>query len=862
MSLDRSRAKGIVKRFLREEEESAWNGIEYLRKKIRVGKKLSFYEELYTGAVIRPFIDVYAGGTNNYSFALLLHLSKHSVQKGEDAARGDWDEDLAFLYCHHIDHRDCLVSHGPSPHVSITLHCIQRIYQRFFADEVTAEDICVRQVLDQLKGVSTYADMWLSLLSGFPKKPDRSLEHLSIPIPSDAGLLLCKVLDGPRLSVNTFVPNERLRSKQKRAKRMLDDCMKPFLDSMLRFKHVRGKLHPDRSRRDLHFRDMDLLERLFDFHVHENFNPEECLEFHEYKGGGDERRALSRIAKAMKNGAESLGGRADGMSESRLGEMLDDYLELGERRFLQKWRGLASITKQRKTDGARNWEGRTKASASPQRGLEFEKRIEFDLGAISPFLEMGAYEEICLRQGIDFRSLAKRFLREPEKSPSDIVSEDGMAYARAEEVSLMMREKGVERFGVQMHGVGEYPARLRDARHPVELVYYQGQWDLTSSPCVAVVGTRNPSNEGLSRTRSIVRDLVGSGYTIVSGLASGIDRMAHMTAMEEGGRTIAVIGTPISHAYPKENRELQREIADRFLVVSQVPVMRWYRNRANNHPANRWLFLERNITMSALAEATIIVEAGERSGTIAQANAALQQGRSLFIADECCRNPHLTWPEKLIKEGAVRMRSSDDILERLPQKTFENGFRKRLVKIDELTLPDHEHLTETDDCCFLREWRKRGHQGDGTAIHRLMSGIRTTAGCREGDAEKAMEAAANALRDVLVNGDAMEKYTLVPIPHSDGRMTKAAKLTHSGLDVRELLDKEEGDDGTRTSRKNPPSEEIKYSVNERQASPEPRHIVIIDDLLVKGTRYRAAKEKLSERFPSAKISGLFIARLT
>ena len=213
---------------------------------------------------------------------------------------------------------------------------------------------------------------------------------------------------------------------------------------------------------------------------------------------------------------------------------------------------------------------------------------------------------------------------------------------------------------------GEYPAKLRDAANPVELLYYQGWWDLVSSRSIAVVGTRKPSQEGLKRTESLVTKLVEHDFTVVSGLAAGIDRMAHETAIGEGGRTIAVIGTPLSHSYPRENAELQRYIADHFLVVSQIPVKK-YEERDYRH--NRSFFPERNVTMSALTEATIIVEAGETSGTLIQARAALRQNRKLFILDSCFQNPRLTWPATLEARGAIRVRDYDDIRRNLPAAT-------------------------------------------------------------------------------------------------------------------------------------------------------------------------------------------------
>lgn len=282
---------------------------------------------------------------------------------------------------------------------------------------------------------------------------------------------------------------------------------------------------------------------------------------------------------------------------------------------------------------------------------------DFEARAVSPFLEMGAYEALWCRPDTTFKSLSERFARCPGSVPSDFVRRDE-AQACAAFVKRRFAEAGVERFGVRVHGAGEYPGRLRDAVHPVELLYYQGWWDLAASRAVAVVGTRRPSAEGLARTRRLVRALVADDFTVVSGLAAGIDRMAHETAMAANGRTIAVIGTPLSHAYPEANRELQRRIAGRFLVVSQVPLKRY---EAQDYRRNRLFFPERNATMSALTEATLIVEAGDTSGTLIQARAALAQGRKLLLLDSCFRNPHLTWPARFTEQGALRVKTYDDI---------------------------------------------------------------------------------------------------------------------------------------------------------------------------------------------------------
>ena len=286
---------------------------------------------------------------------------------------------------------------------------------------------------------------------------------------------------------------------------------------------------------------------------------------------------------------------------------------------------------------------------------------DFEMRAVSPFREMGAYEALWAEPRTTFKSLSKLFAERPGSVPSDFVS-DEQAYRYASLVKRRFDEAGIERFGVRIHGASEYPDRLRDAAHPVECLYYQGWWDLTESRSVALVGTRKPTPEGLARTRRLVRELVQDDFTIVSGLAAGIDRMAHEIAMAEKGRTIAVIGTPLTHSYPKENAELQKTIADNFLIVSQVPVIRY---NSQDYRRNRLFFPERNATMSALTEASIIIEASDTSGTLIQARAALAQGRKLFILDSCFQDPRLDWPNRFAEKGAIRVKDYEDVRQHL-----------------------------------------------------------------------------------------------------------------------------------------------------------------------------------------------------
>ena len=273
-------------------------------------------------------------------------------------------------------------------------------------------------------------------------------------------------------------------------------------------------------------------------------------------------------------------------------------------------------------------------------------------------LEMGAYECLWAEPAATQKRVSDRLRANPETLPSALVPED-KAQTMAQWVIDYHRERGVRRFGVRVHRAGEYPWRLRDARHPVEVLQYRGIWELSEGRCVAIVGTRKPSEDGVRRTRKLATLLARHGFTVVSGLAAGVDTQAHKAAIEADAPTIAVIGTPVSDSYPRENAGLQHEIATHHLLISEIPV---YRYAQQDWRANRSWFPQRNATMSALTEATIIVEASNTSGTLIQARAALYQKRKLFILNSCFERSDLTWPERFQRQGAIRVRDLDDIL--------------------------------------------------------------------------------------------------------------------------------------------------------------------------------------------------------
>jgi DNA processing protein len=281
--------------------------------------------------------------------------------------------------------------------------------------------------------------------------------------------------------------------------------------------------------------------------------------------------------------------------------------------------------------------------------------------AISPKRELGAYEALWAAEGAWFKSIAELFREHPGAMPSDFVQPaDIEKYARLALGAI--RDAGVKHFGIRVHGAGEYPQKLRDAEHPIELLYFQGLWDLVNTRCVAVVGARETTETGLKRATQIASHLAADGFTVVSGLARGVDTAAHRAAIAAGGYTIAVLGTPITESYPAENRELQQCIADRHLVISQVPIVRY----SHQHfQGRKHFFPERNVTMSALTEATIIVEASDTSGTLVQARHALKQGRKLFIMENCFKQPGLKWPAKFEALGALRIADYSDIRKHL-----------------------------------------------------------------------------------------------------------------------------------------------------------------------------------------------------
>lgn len=202
-----------------------------------------------------------------------------------------------------------------------------------------------------------------------------------------------------------------------------------------------------------------------------------------------------------------------------------------------------------------------------------------------------------------------------------------------------------------------------ELKNAPEHLYFEGDFSLlVEGKRASVVGSREATPEGLLRAEAITKTLVDLRIIVVSGLAKGIDTIAHKTAIKYGGRTIAVLGTPLSKAYPAENRELLDEIKRNHLAISQFKEGGNYDQRA---------FPMRNRTMALITDATIIIEASETSGTRHQGWEALRLGRSVFLLANVANDPKLSWPSEMVKYGAQVLTKENyiELLSNIPSFT-------------------------------------------------------------------------------------------------------------------------------------------------------------------------------------------------
>jgi len=203
-----------------------------------------------------------------------------------------------------------------------------------------------------------------------------------------------------------------------------------------------------------------------------------------------------------------------------------------------------------------------------------------------------------------------------------------------------------------------YPALLKLIADPPPLLFLLGQPELIWQPQLAIVGSRRPSVQGQEQAYRFAATLAEHGFTITSGLASGIDGAAHKGALGKLGSTIAVLGCGIDVIYPTHHRQLASQIAATGLLISEFPL--GTSPKAGNFP-------RRNRIISGLSLGTLVVEASIRSGSLITARAALEQGREVFAMPGSTQNPQARGCHALIKEGAALVEKTDDIFAGLPQ---------------------------------------------------------------------------------------------------------------------------------------------------------------------------------------------------
>ena len=235
----------------------------------------------------------------------------------------------------------------------------------------------------------------------------------------------------------------------------------------------------------------------------------------------------------------------------------------------------------------------------------------------------------------------------------------------------------LERFGVKPITCKDpaFPTRLKEIYDTPPVLYIKGNITPEDEWSIAVVGTRRATIYGREVTDRLVADLVHNRITIISGLARGIDSIAHRTALDSGGRTIAVFGCGLDTIYPPENAKLAQEIMERGALVTEYPL--GTRPKAENFP-------RRNRIMSGMSLGVLVAEAGEGSGAIITANQALEQNREVFAVPGSILSPASRGTNRLIRDGAKLVSDVEDILEELNLSMIPKQMEmKELIPRDE-----------------------------------------------------------------------------------------------------------------------------------------------------------------------------------
>ncbi len=276
-------------------------------------------------------------------------------------------------------------------------------------------------------------------------------------------------------------------------------------------------------------------------------------------------------------------------------------------------------------------------SSVPQMGTVRFRRLESYFGTLEDAWKAGPAQ---LREaGLDWRTARE-------------------VVAAQQDADLSREMDALERAGVTAAhwNSDDYPARLKEIPDPPPVIYYLGEILPEDEFSVAVVGTRNPTSYGREAASALSRDLASVGITIVSGLALGIDGVSHRAALECGGRTIAVVAGGLDSVYPKEHAGLFRQIQGQGAVISEHRL--GVRPDARNFP-------RRNRLISGMTLGTLVVEAGEGSGTRWTVQQALEQDREVFCVPGNIFSPASKYTNRMIKEGAKLVAEYTDVLEEL-----------------------------------------------------------------------------------------------------------------------------------------------------------------------------------------------------
>jgi len=241
-----------------------------------------------------------------------------------------------------------------------------------------------------------------------------------------------------------------------------------------------------------------------------------------------------------------------------------------------------------------------------------------------------------------------------------------------DKVSPEAEMEKLDRFSIKVltYKDSDYPSRLKEIYDYPPVLYIRGSLLPDDEWCLAVVGTRRATVYGKQVTEEIITDLAQSRITIVSGLAKGIDTVAHRSALAAGGRSLAVFACGLDTVYPPENEKLARDIMERGALISEYPL--GTRPRAENFP-------RRNRILSGLSLGVLITEAGETSGAMITANMALEQNREVFAIPGSILSPASRGTNRLIQEGGKLVRDYTDILEELNLTTVSRQIEMREI---------------------------------------------------------------------------------------------------------------------------------------------------------------------------------------